>query len=145
MRTARQPILCRKIRGLKFRGPDCIISIIENDFPCSAFKLYLSLVNQINSVKNSTESFAEYAYNSLTSSIQLFNKGKINENYQVDLIHQIVNVLLNLNILSKEDLLAIATNVIQASQTILKKGDQCLAILSCSHLFYNTIHNMVHF
>ena len=115
------------------------ISIIENDFSDMALKLYLSLAIQINDIKIDKNLYEEICYNALSSAIQIFNKGRINDDIKVDLINQVIGTVLNISILSRDNLVAITSNIVQVSQSLLKRSDQSLAILNCSHLFYKTL------
>ena len=115
------------------------ISIIENDFADQALKLYLSLAIQINDIKIDRNLYEEICYNALSSAIQIFNRGKINDEIKVDLINQVIGTVLNISILSRDNLVAITSNIVQVSQSLLKRSDQSLAILNCSHLFYKTL------
>lgn len=49
----------------------------------------------------------------------------------------ITAVLENLHCLSAENYDTLATNVTQYSAKLLKKSDQCLSVLQCTHLFFN--------
>ena len=115
------------------------IGIIENDLSDVALKLYLSLAIQVNDIKIDYTSYEEVCYNALSSAIQMFNRGKINDDLKVDLVNQVIGTVLNITILSRDNLVAIVSNIVQVSQSLLKKSDQCLAILNCSHLFYKTL------
>jgi vacuolar protein sorting-associated protein 35 len=115
------------------------ISIIENDFSDVALKLYLSLALQINDIKIDRNLYEEICYNALSSAIQIFNRGKINDDLKVDLINQVIGTVLNIDILSRDNLVAITSNIVQVSQSLLKRSDQCLAILNCTHLYYKTL------
>ena len=115
------------------------LSIVENDFSDIALKLYLSLALQINDIKVDRNLYEEFCYNALSSAIQIFNRGKINDEIKVDLINQVVGTVLNIDILSRDNLVAITSNIVQVSQSLLKRSDQSIAILNCSHLFYKTL------
>ena len=115
------------------------LSLMENDFAEQALKLYMSLAIQINDIKVDRNLYEEICYNALSSAIQMFNRGKINDDSKVDLINQLIGTILNINILSRDNMVAITSNIIQVSQSLLKRSDQCLAILSCSHLYYKTL------
>ena len=115
------------------------ISIIENDFSDQAIKLYLSLAIQINDIKIDRNIYEEYCYNALSSAIQVFNRGKINDDLKVDLINQVIGTVINIDILSRDNLVAITSNIVQVSQSLLKRSDQSLAILNCTNLFYKTL------
>ena len=115
------------------------ISIIENEFSDIALKLYLSLALQITDIKIDSNLYEEICYNALSSAIQIFNRGKLNDDIKVDLINQVIGTVLNITILSRDNLVAITSNIVQVSQSLLKRSDQSLAILNCSHLFYKTL------
>ena len=115
------------------------IAIIENDFSDIALKLYLSLALQINDIKVDRNLYEETCYNALSSAIQIFNRGKINDELKVDLINQVIGTVLNIDILSRDNLVGITSNIVQVSQSLLKRSDQCLAILNCTHLYYKTL------
>ena len=115
------------------------IAIIENDFSDMALKLYLSLALQINDIKVDRNLYEETCYNALSSAIQIFNRGKINDELKVDLINQVIGTVLNIDILSRDNLVGITSNIVQVSQSLLKRSDQCLAILNCTHLYYKTL------
>ena len=115
------------------------ISIIENDFSDQALKLYLSLAIQINDIKIDKNLYEEICYNALASAIQIFNTGKIKDEIKVDLINQVIGTVLNITILSRDNLVAITANIVQVSQSLLKRSDQSMAILNCTHLFYKTL------
>lgn len=97
------------------------ISIVENDFSDIALKLYLSLALQINDIKVDRNLYEEYCYNALSSAIQIFNRGKINDEIKIDLINQVIGTVLNIDILSRDNLVAITSNIVQVSQSLLKK------------------------
>ena len=115
------------------------ISIVENDFSDIALKLYLSLALQINDIKVDRNLYEEYCYNALSSAIQIFNRGKINDEIKIDLINQVIGTVLIIDILSRDNLVAITSNIVQVSQSLLKRSDQSIAILNCTHLFYKTL------
>ena len=115
------------------------LSIMENDFAEQALKLYLSLAIQINDIKVDRNLYEEICYNALSSAIQIFNRGKLKDELKVDLINQVIGTVLNIGILSRDNMVAITSNIVQVSQSLLKRSDQSLAILNCSHLYYKTL------
>ena len=104
-----------------------------------ALKLYLSLAIQINDIKVDRNLYEEICYNALSSAIQIFNRGKLKDESKVDLINQVIGTVLNIGILSRDNMVAITSNIVQVSQSLLKRSDQSLAILNCSHLYYKTL------
>ena len=113
------------------------ITLLENENPELAFKLYLQLATQANNVKVDKITYEEVCYSSLSSAIQIFNSGKMNNDVKVDLLNEMIGSVLNFNILGHDNFISITSNIVQAAQTLIKRGDQCIAILSCVHLFCN--------
>ena len=113
------------------------ITLLENENPELAFKLYLQLATQANNVKVDKITYEEVCYSSLSSAIQVFNSGKMNNDVKVDLLNEMIGSVLNFNILGHDNFISITSNIVQAAQTLIKRGDQCIAILSCVHLFCN--------
>ena len=113
------------------------ITLLENENPELAFKLYLQLATQANNVKVDKITYEEVCYSSLSSAIQVFNSGKMNNDAKVDLLNEMIGSVLNFNILGHDNFISITSNIVQAAQTLIKRGDQCIAILSCVHLFCN--------
>ena len=113
------------------------ITLLENEHPELSFKLYLQLATQANNVKIDKNTYEEVCYSALTSGIQVFNSGKMNNDIKVDLLNEMIGAVLNFNILGHDNLIGITSNIVQAAQTLIKRGDQCIAILSCVHLFCN--------
>ena len=113
------------------------ITLLENEYPELSFKLYLQLATQANNVKIDKNNYEEVCYSALTSAIQVFNSGKMNNDLKVDLLNEMIGAVLNFNILGHDNLIGITSNIVQAAQTLIKRGDQCIAILSCVHLFCN--------
>jgi vacuolar protein sorting-associated protein 35 len=113
------------------------ITLLENENPELAFKLYLQLATQANNVKVDKITYEEVCYSSLSSAIQVFNCGKMNNDAKVDLLNEMIGSVLNFNILGHDNFISITSNIVQAAQTLIKRGDQCIAILSCVHLFCN--------
>ena len=114
-----------------------VISIIENDFAEIAFKLYLTFSQQINSIQIDRVNYEEHCYSALTSAIQIVNSNKVQADNKLNLINIFVGTLLNFTILGNDNLNSIITNIVNSSQSLLKRSDQCVAILSCVNLYAN--------
>jgi vacuolar protein sorting-associated protein 35 len=116
-----------------------LITLIGVEFPENAFKLYLNGITHINDIKVERSSFEEIAYNFATGSLQIFQDGKIEADRKLPLLVYFIGALSSADIFGHENMLAITTNIQQISQTLVKRSDQCNAMLSCSHLYFSDI------
>ena len=115
------------------------MTLISVDYPEIAFKLYLTVACQVNDISVERGTFEEVCYSSITAAIGIFKEGKIKDDVKVHLIGMLVGTVLTFTILGRDNWIAIASNIQSAAQTLLKRGDQCVAILNCSHLYFNDI------
>ena len=115
------------------------MTLISVDYPEIAFKLYLTVACQVNDISVERGTFEEVCYSSITAAIGIFKEGKIKDEVKVHLIGMLVGTVLTFTILGRDNWIAIASNIQSAAQTLLKRGDQCVAILNCSHLYFNDI------
>lgn len=113
------------------------IGTISGDYPESAFKLYLNSLSQINDIKVSRDEFEENGYGFASSALSILQEGKIEADKKLPLIILFVGTLTSLNFLSNENFSTLTANLQQASQTLVKRSDQCIAMLHCTHLFFN--------
>ena len=114
-----------------------VIGYIAAEYSESAFKLSLNVVSQINDVKVERSAFEEVGYEFATNAIQMIQEGKIETEKKLALIVLFIGTLTSINFMSVENMNTMTANIIQASQTLVKRNDQCVAMINCSHLFFN--------
>ena len=78
-------------------------------------------------------------YNYASNAIQLIQEGKIESEKKLSMIVLFVGTFTAVNFLSIDNMNTIIANIVQASQTLVKRNDQCVAMINCSHLYYNDI------
>ena len=116
-----------------------IIGTTAQEYPEIAFKLCLSCITQLNYMKTDRSVFEEVCYNYSSYCLELFQEGKIEADKKLNLIILFIATLSNITIMSTDNLSAITINIQQISQTLVKRSDQCIAMLNCSHLFFNDV------
>jgi vacuolar protein sorting-associated protein 35 len=116
-----------------------LINLISADHPETAFKLYLNGLNQINDLKAERQSFEESGYNFATSALALIQEGKVDAEKKLSLIGLFIGTITSINFFSKDNMSTITSNLQTMSQTLVKRSDQCLAMLSCSHLYFHEV------
>ncbi len=101
-------------------------------------KLYLSLISQINIIKIKSEKYEELCYKYIMELIKIL-KDKIVQTKQFEILNLIFGTIDQINILNKDKYLEICNNLIQISQNLFKRSDQCIAMINCSKLMYGKI------
>lgn len=114
-----------------------VIGYIAAEYPETAFKLFLNVVSQINDLKIERGAFEEVGYNFATNAIQIIQEGRVESDKKLALIILYVATITSINFLSVDNINPIIANVIQAAQTLVKRNDQCVAMINCSHLYFN--------
>jgi vacuolar protein sorting-associated protein 35 len=116
-----------------------IITQLGSEYPELAFKLYLNGISSINDLKYEKEQFEEIGYNMASLAIGLLQEGKVDADRKLSLIILFVGTITSVSFLSKDNMNMITSNLQQVSTTLVKRSDQCIAMLNCSHLFFNEI------
>lgn len=118
-----------------------IITAIAVDSPEQAFKLYLQSATQVNSIQSSRAQFEEACASFINAGMAIYQEGKYESEIKCFMLTQVVGTLLTISILSKEFLSQLIPSLQQSAQSMVKRGDQCNAMLSVSHLYYSLLGN----
>lgn len=113
-----------------------ILRAITVDHPEISFKLALNSINSLNDIRVERARFEEVCYDVCTTALTIFQDSKITGDRKVALLDQFIASILAINILNEENMLTIITNIQQQSQALVKRTDQCITMLNCSHLYY---------
>ena len=113
------------------------IGLISIDYPEIAFKLYLNGVSGVNDLKSERTSFEEVGYNFASLAIGILQEGKVEPDKKLPLLILFVGTITSINFIIQDNMTTITSNLQQISQTLVKRSDQCIAMLTCSHLFFN--------
>ena len=73
--------------------------------------------------------------------MSIYQEGKYESEIKCFMLTQVVGTLLTISILSKEFLSQLIPSLQQSAQSMVKRGDQCNAMLSVSHLYYSLLGN----
>lgn len=114
-----------------------ILPVISAEYPELAYKLALNAAVSVNDLKVERASFEETCQGFLNAALQIFQEGKIESDRKMPMLVLFVGTITSISSLANDSLLALITNLQQASQTLAKRSDQCVAMLTCSHLFYH--------
>jgi vacuolar protein sorting-associated protein 35 len=116
-----------------------IISMLSNDYPEVALKLCLTGITQINNLRVVEREFEEMSFNFANLAIDILQSGKVEADKKVPLLILFVATISAVNNLSQPKMATVTSNLLQVSQTLVKRSDQCVAMLNCSHLYFNDV------
>ena len=116
-----------------------VVTDITKTNPELAFKIYLNASIQVNSIHTNKNQFEEVCVSFINESISIFQEGKFDSNLKFGLLTLLEGTLLNLNILSQENLLQFIQTLQTISQGLIKRNDQCNAMLNIAQLYYTLL------
>lgn len=116
-----------------------ILAKLASDHSDLCLKLYLEFAHIINECDKEKE-FDEQTYDLFTQVLEIYQNDVVDAEEKIAAIAAITSSLYYLTCLGEENFDGLATNTASYSGKLLKKFDQCLAVLNTSHLFYCESH-----
>jgi len=116
-----------------------VISNITQLNPELGFKIYLNAASQVNTIQTAKENFSESCASFLNAAISIIKDGKIEQDLKFSLLTILSGTLLNLNILSQELIVQFISTIQNLSQNLIKRSDQCNAMLNIAQLYYTLL------
>ena len=113
-----------------------IISLIKENWPEVALKLYLVSASQVNSILSEKNNFEEACASFMNGALNIFNEGKYDINHKYFLLSQICGYLVNFTILSKENLENIIKVLMDTGNKMTKRGDQFNTMIDIGQIYY---------
>mgnify|MGYP002624545764 CR=1 FL=1 len=112
------------------------ITLVAQEIPELALKLYSSAATQVNEILVEQEKFSDICLNYINSALAILDEGKYSQNIKVELIEDICSNLMKCSILSNEHKEEIIQKLINSSESIEKREDQFRVMLIISQLYY---------
>ena len=113
-----------------------IISLIKENWPEVALKLYLVSASQVNSILSEKKNFEEACASFMNGAMDIYNEGKYDINHKYFLLSQICGYLVNFTILSKENLENIIKVLMETGNKKTKRGDQFNSMIDIGQIYY---------
>ena len=113
-----------------------IISLIKENWPEVALKLYLVAASQVNSILSEKNNFEEACASFMNGALNIFNEGKYDINHKYFLLSQICGYLVNFTILNKENLENIIKVLMDTGNKMTKRGDQFNTMIDIGQIYY---------
>jgi len=112
-----------------------IVEKLATDYPELCMKLYLEFAQIINECDVNKE-LDEQTYDLFTQVLEIYQNDVADAEEKIAAIAFITSALTQLTCLSEENFDGLASNTASYSSKLLRKYDQCLAVLDSTHLFY---------
>jgi len=119
-----------------YKSIEEIIAVIRQEFPENAFRLLLNTASNINAMKIEQESFIDECFDILNDSLSIFQDSKVDSDRKLSLLNLYISTICNINSLPQDRIIQLVNSLVQFSQTLPKRSEQCIAILNCSHLYF---------
>ena len=116
-----------------------IISIISQENPENALKLYLASAAQVNTIQSDRSNYEEACASFMNAAMNIYQEGKYDQNIKYSLLSQVVGYLLNFTILSNENVENILKILIESGTKMAKRGDQFNSMLSIGQIYYSVL------
>ena len=116
-----------------------IISLIRENWPETALKLYLVSASQVNSILSDKKNFEEACASFLNAAMDIYQEGKYDINHKYFLLEEICGYLLHFSILSKETLEGIIKPLYDSGNKMTKRGDQFNSMINIGQIYYTVL------
>jgi vacuolar protein sorting-associated protein 35 len=116
-----------------------IISIIDQENPASALKLYLLSASQVNDIQSDRNNFEEACASFMNAAMNIYQEGKYDQNIRYSLLSQIAGYLIKFTILSNENVENIIKVLMETGAKMSKRGDQFNSMLSIGEIYYTVL------
>jgi len=116
-----------------------IITLVSQDNPEDALKLYLASASQVNSIQSDRNNFEEACASFMNAAMNIYQEGKYDQNLKFSLLSQIVGYILSFTILGNENVENIIKILMESGTKMVKRGDQFNSMLSIGEIYYLVI------
>ena len=113
------------------------ISLIAEDEPEKAFKLYLVSASQVNSIQSNRNNLEEACVSFINSAMNIYQEGKYDQNLNYNLLAEIVGYLLSFTILGNENLENIINILDESGSKMMKRGEQFNSMLDIAQIYFS--------
>lgn len=118
-----------------------IINMLIQPYPELSFKLYLTAAVQANSIRVEAEKFIEVMRAYISGALSIYQENEIEPKTKFQLLIDFMGTLLQIRSLPLELMAPFITTLQQLSQGLVKRAEQCNAMLCCSTLYYHLLGN----
>ena len=118
-----------------------VLTMIAQENPETAFRLFLTSAAQINSLQSDRKSFEEVCASFLNGTLSIFQEAKFDPNKKYSLLLEIIGNLLSYTILSDENVENIIKIIEESCNNLTKRGEQFNIMLCIAQIYYLNLKN----
>ena len=111
-------------------------ALIAVNEPETALKLNLLCASQVNSIQSDRNNFEQACVTFINAALQIYQDQKYDEDLKYHFLSQICGYLLNLKILSKENMEKFIKILLDSTNKMVKRGDQFNAMINIGQIYY---------
>ena len=115
---------------------DEIIKVVNTAYPELSLRLYLSCAGNLNQMKISQEKFFDLYKYYINSAIQILKEVNLEQKEKLSLINTTLGVLSLFKLTEAKNIENFADELKNLSINLVKRADQCMAILNCAELYF---------
>ena len=115
------------------------ITIIAEDSPENAFKLYLVSASQVNSIQSDRNNLEEACASFMNAAMNIYQEGKYDQNIKYNLLSEIVGHLLSFTILGNQNVENIIKILAESGNKMMKRGDQFNSMLNIGQIYFSVL------
>ena len=119
---------------------DEIIKVVNTAYPELGLKLFLTSAANINQMKVNPEKFLDLYKYYINGAIQIFKEIKSDQKDRLNLLSNMIGNLIRFKLSSPDNIEPIADEIKTLSLNLVKRADQCHAMLNCTELYF-TLNN----
>ena len=114
-----------------------IMLILVDAYPEITFKLYLNAALQANSIQfDESGKIYEYVNTYITEALNIYTNSELDIKNKVQLLINLMGTLMHIRNISSERMIQIVQTIQQLGQSLIRRADQCNAMLCCSSLYF---------
>ena len=118
-----------------------IINMLVGPYPELSFKLYLTSAVNANAVRVEADKFVETIRGYISGAFSLYQESELPPATKFQLLIDLMGTLIQIRSLPQEVMTPFITTIQQLSQGLVKRAEQCNAMLCCSTLYYFLLGN----
>ena len=115
---------------------DEIVKVLNTAYPELGIKLYLSSAANLNQMKVTPEKFLDLYKYYMNTALQIFKEVNLDQKEKLNLLSNMVGNLVRFKLSSLDDIEPIADEIKTLSLNLVKRADQCNAMLNCTELYF---------
>ena len=113
-----------------------LITLIAEINPETAFKLYLVSASQVNSILSDRKNLEEACVSFINSALQLYQDQNFEENIKYNMFLEICGYLINMPILSKENLENFVKILMESGTKMVRRANQFNSMINIGQIYY---------